>query len=291
MLSTRGVKWLHLLLVMQSATLLVWYFIFDHNNKYILIVFSVILALTGLAVLLQILRDISQSEPPQMQQAEQIFEEVKKEQTRIAAELHDTLGLQILQALTLLEAQPPLPPHLAKELLEHSLLDLRLIVDSMESQNESLALQMAKLRHRLAPTLTHKGLQLHWSISDPELGVGPSTMCPLPRGKTAHQILSVCQSCLCNIVEHSHASEIWVTLQPLQSHSSQHQDWNWFLSVEDNGCGFNLSSILSDASQGGQGIKNMFRRMAHIGADLQILARPEGGTKVLVRWRELKLLE
>ena len=168
-------------------------------------------------------------------------------------------------------------------------MDLRLIVDSIDSADDNLATQMAKLRHRLTPTLTRKGLELHWSVSNPELQVGPLTSLSLPRGQIAHQILKVFQTSISNIVEHSQASEIWVTLQPDKCENSSNPDWDWYLCIEDNGKGFNLQQVLADASQAGQGIKNMFHRMAHIGADLQIQARQDGGTQVLIRWRQREL--
>lgn len=291
MTSQSGRKWPYLFLLMQAVILLSWYLLFDRQNKYILIVIILTLATIGFTLSLQILLSLTKLSPPLQHQAEEISEEVRKERARIAAELHDTLGLQLLQALTLLEAQSPFSPHPARELLEQSLVDLRVIVDSIDSVDDNLATQMAKLRHRLTPTLTRKGLQLNWSVSNPELQVGPPTSLSLPRGQIAHQILKVFQTSISNIVEHSQASEIWVTLQPDKCENSSNPDWDWYLCIEDNGKGFNLQQVLADASQAGQGIKNMFQRMAHIGADLQIQARQDGGTQVLIRWRQRELRE
>ncbi|MDR0215022.1 MAG: ATP-binding protein [Comamonas sp.] len=289
--SKDGRKWPYLFILMQSAILLCWYLLFDTKNKYILIAIVLTLATIGFAVSLQILRSLTRLKPPLQHQAEEISEEVRKERTRIASELHDTLGLQLLQALTLLEAQPPFSAHPARDLLEQSLVDLRLIVDSIDSEDDNLATQMARLRHRLTPALTRKGLQLHWFVCNPELEVGPHTNLFLPRGQIAHQILKVFQGSISNIVEHSQASEIWVTLQPDKCENSSSPDWDWSLCIEDNGSGFNLQQVLTDASQAGHGIKNMFHRMANIGANLQIKARQAGGTQVLIRWRQHELKE
>lgn len=288
--------WLYLLILLQPIALLAWYLFFNQKNKYIFIAVSLTLSTIGLIVAIQILLSLHRIGPLQLDQTKIISEEIHKERTRLATELHDTLGLQILQALTLLEARPPFSPHPAHEVLEQSLVDLRLIVDSIEFEDESLATQMGRLRHRLTPVLERKGLQLHWSVSDPELAVGTPSTLPLPRGKIAQQILKAFQSSISNIIEHADASEIWVTLQPYAasespSNPSSKPEWDWYLSIEDNGCGFNLQQVLTDMSQAGQGLQNILHRMTAIGADLQIQAPPGGGTQILIRWRQRDLRE
>lgn len=256
------------------------------DNEYAMIdATSLTLSIVGVVILS---KNLFQEEKPSKGTSKK---EVEKEQARIAAELHDSLGFQLLQAISLLENKPPLQHHPAIGLLENSLLDLRLIVDSLDCQDACLSTQMAMLRHRLSPSLARKGVLLHWSVSDPELGIGTPTALSLPKGHAAQQILKVFQSSLCNTLEHSQASEIWVALHPCNSGSRKNREWDWFLSIEDNGCGFDLQNVLTDASQAGHGIKNMFSRMLSIGADLKIQASKNQGTRILIRWREQDLIE
>ena len=154
-----------------------------------------------------------------------------------------------------------------------SLLDLRLIVDSMDAQSDNLAMRLARLRYRLEPALQRKGLVLHWQLTDPELGVGQQTTLPLPRDRVAHEILAVVQAGISNAIEHAHATEMWLTLEPYQQGDLQSFGWDWYLSIEDNGKGFDLQAVLDNPSKSGHGVNNMFHRMRSIGGDLHIHPR------------------
>ena len=284
MYSPRGMKWLLVLMFMQSSLLLYECFFDEHRRHPALFAISLLLALTGTAVSLHFLLSITQFLKPSKTP---LSDEIQNERHRIASELHDTLGFQLLQALALLEVKSPQERHPAQELLEQSLFDLRLIVDTIDAPDDNLAMQMARLRHRLAPALARKGLTLHWSLRDPELEPGTLTAPPLPRGKVAQQILKVFQESISNAIRHSGTSEIWVTLEPYPPENPHKRVWDWALRIEDSGFGFDLQSVFDSKTSSGQGIKNMFWRMRNIGADLCIQPRPEGGTQILVRWRAL----
>ena len=211
--------------------------------------------------------------------------EVQEERKRIASDLHDTLGSQLVEALNLMNSQPSVEDGPARKVLEQSLLDLRLIVDSMDAQSDNLAMRLARLRYRLEPALQRKGLVLHWQLTDPELGVGQQTTLQLPRDRVAHEILAVVQAGISNAIEHAHATEMWLTLEPYQQGDLQSFGWDWYLSIEDNGKGFDLRAVLNNPGKSGQGVINMFHRMRNIGGDLHIQPRHGGGTQILMRWR------
>lgn len=283
MLSLEKISWKNSFILTQSSALFFLILFFDQKENIYLLATSLTLSIVGVVILS---KNLFQEEKPSKSTSKK---EIKKEQARIAAELHDSLGFQLLQAISLLENKPPLRHHPAIDLLEHSLLDLRLIVDSLDYQEACLSTQMAMLRHRLSPSLAHKGILLHWSVSDPELGIGTPTSLSLPKGHAAQQILKVFQISLCNTLEHSQASEIWVALHPCNSGIRQNREWDWFLSIEDNGCGFDVKKKLNDPSQVGHGLKNMFSRMQDIGANLKIQSKKNQGTRILIRWREQDL--
>jgi len=85
--------------------------------------------------------------------------EVQLERRRIAEALHDDVGSQLVQLISLagLGTDPAIRSN-----AEQCLLDLRLIVDSMDSRNEPLGVLLARFRHRLQPVLDHRGMNLHW---------------------------------------------------------------------------------------------------------------------------------
>lgn len=271
--------------ILQVTVILCWYFITSIRDETWFKLFSILTAFIGLVMASRYLPRIYRVIKAKMRFSAHPSREIQEERKRIASDLHDTLGSQLVQALTLIDNQNLTTSNPAKAVLEQSLLDLRLIVDSMDAQDDSLSMRLARLRHRLEPMLQRKGLALHWQLSDPELGIGRCTSRPLPKGNMAHQILAVVQTSLSNALEHANATEIWVTLEPYESDDPQSFGWDWSLSVEDNGKGFDLRTVLSDVSQSGHGVINMFKRMREIGGDLHIHPRQGGGTQVVLRWR------
>ena len=271
--------------MLQVSVILCWCFITSIRDNNWFFFISILAALIGLMMALRYMPRIYRVIKAKMRFSVHPSREVQEERKRIASDLHDTLGSQLVQALTLMDGQALTEGSPIKEVLERSLLDLRLIVDSMDAQDDSLTMRLARLRHRLDPVLQRKGLALHWQLCDPELGIGRHTSRTLPKGRVAHQILAVVQTSLSNTLEHAHASDIWVTLEPYESDDPECFGWDWCLSVEDNGKGFDLRAVLSDVSQSGHGVINMFKRMREIGGDLHIHPRQGGGTQVVMRWR------
>lgn len=211
--------------------------------------------------------------------------QVQAERNRIASDLHDMLGGQLVYALSLIDSDDQRGRSLAKEVLEQSLLNLRLIVDSMDAHDDGFVTGLARLRHRLEPVMRRKGVALWWHVNAPDLTGKVGVCSPLPVGRMATQLLAVVQEALCNALSHADATEIWVTLEPYEKGDVQGLDWNWSLSIEDNGKGFDLNSVLADASKCGHGMASMFRRMKDVGGDLHLHPRQGGGTRVQLRWQ------
>lgn len=269
----------------QSMVLVTWCFDSSLKHKADLQTISLIAALCSLMLVLSSIRRFASMFQLKMEKSLEIPAAIQAERKRIASDLHDTLGCQLVQALSLIDTQGQDGKNHIKDILERALLDLRLVVDSMDAQDDGLVSRLARLRHRLEPALRHKGIQLHWQVSDPELGVGSRSGAPLPCGRRAQQVLAIVQECMSNAMTHANATEIWVTLEPYEQGHSQGYGWNWRLCIEDNGDGFDLRTTLADASKSGHGLPGMFRRMNDIGGDLHIHPRHGGGTQVLLRWR------
>ena len=194
--------------------------------------------------------------------------EIQAERRRIALDLHDAVGAQLVQVQLALKGN-----HLdavalthARKLLDQTLLDLRLIVDSMDSSDDPLALRLARLRHRFQPVLEQHGIALHWEVED-------SDQVPdLPRGGMAHDIMSIVQEALSNALQHSRAACIGLQLKL--------EDGRWQLKITDDGVGLHAPSEVGR----GMGLANMKRRAIKAGGDLQLSNMQPHGTQVVLRW-------
>lgn len=203
--------------------------------------------------------------------------EVKVERSRIATALHDSIGSQLVFALSLSRSKND--PEL-QQTIEQCLLGMRLIVDSMDGQDDELPLCLARFRHRLQPVLDRRGIKLNWQIVESEYN-NP------PRGPKAQNIIAVLHEAISNILQHAQANEIWVTLNQTPTKSILRQNEQSFLCVEDNGCGIpnkQTNATIDDCTSAGMGLASMYQRARDIGGDLRISHREGGGTCVYLSW-------
>lgn len=207
--------------------------------------------------------------------------EVQMERRRMTAALHDGIGSQLVHLMRL-SAQHSDP--VMNRALEQCLLDLRLLVDSMDAQDESLAELLARFRHRLQPVLDRQGVSLHWDVWNPEM-LGEAGC--LPRGAMAREIMAIVQEAVSNLLQHAEAREVWVSLvvtaQPDASNAQVHA----CLRIEDDGKGMAAlaqQEVLAAETSTGMGLLNMRRRAHTIGGKLEIRPRNGGGTQISISW-------
>ena len=206
--------------------------------------------------------------------------EVQLERRRMAAALHDGVGSQLVHLISLSEQHPDPAMRLA---LEQCLLDLRLIVDSMDAQNESLAVLLARFRHRLQPVLERQGMSLHWDIWDPEaLGAAGC----LPRGSMAREIMAVLQEAISNVLQHAQAHEVWISLAATAQTDTSSAFVHARLSIEDDGQGLEHAAgqEANTETSTGMGLRNMRRRAQAMGGKFEIQPRMGGGTQITITW-------
>lgn len=188
--------------------------------------------------------------------------EIQAERQRIARALHDAVGSQLVNACMLLDAQQPQQSQV-QAVLENCLLDLRLLVDSMDCDQSALTDRLAVLRHRLQPVLERRGIALHWQV--PEWDTAG-----LQASQATHQIAAIAQEALSNALQHAHARQIALALEQQQG--------EWHLRIEDDGQG--MAGISA-----GQGLRCMAQRALEAGACLQSGPGMQGrGVCIHVRW-------
>ena len=188
--------------------------------------------------------------------------ELQAERQRIARELHDNLGSQLVSAMAMLHPLAPAPAQ-ALQALELCLLDLRLVVDSMNARTDTLEDRLARLRHRIQPALDQRGIRMEWDVHC--LGGVPA----LDAERSQH-MASILQEALSNVLQHARATRVMVRV----GHDVQRQAW--FLEVCDNGRGLPEAVTASRGGPAGMGLPGMRSRAQEIGGVLE-LTQPEGG--------------
>lgn len=194
--------------------------------------------------------------------------ELKQERQRIARELHDQVGSQLVHAMALVDARAPdMQPLL--QILEHCLLDLRMLVDSMDGDDDRLPDRLARLRHRIQPVLDHRGIALDWDVI-------ASDEASMPVGVPARELTAIVQEALSNVLQHASATTVAIRLEHIRTTNAG----AWRLQVVDNGTG--LANTEPVGSAAGHGIAGMRLRAADVGATLELLPAPGGGLCVQV---------
>ncbi len=194
--------------------------------------------------------------------------EVKAERQRIARDLHDHLGSQLLCAMALLEGSAG-QSAAVRQALQKCVLDLRLIVDSMDGDTEPLPDRLARLRYRLQPALSQSGIRMVWNVLPSSPAPGGS---PLPPDKAAH-VVAIVQEALSNVLQHSDATRVCVSVHRCGSGTLH-------VTVTDNGRGMSPMALHADAGRAGKGVQGMRVRAQMAGGTLSITPAHDGGTCV-----------
>lgn len=190
--------------------------------------------------------------------------ELITERRRIARDLHDNLGSQLVCALLLLDPSQPREQKIHAA-LEKCLLDLRLVVDSMDSADAPFAHRLAQLRYRIDPVLARSGVRLAWDVEIPQC-------VNFPYPDSAEHLMAIVQEALSNVLQHAQASEVEVSAKNLLDTEA------WCVEVRDNGQGIRRSQAQQVTAATGYGLASMARRALLAGAELQVLPREQGGT-------------
>ncbi|MBX3455236.1 ATP-binding protein [Ferrovibrio sp.] len=188
-----------------------------------------------------------------------------EERDRLMREMHDGVGSQLITTLHALE-KGQIGQVETASLLRGCIDDLRLMIDSLDAGQQSMADALANLRFRLEPRLTAAGIRSAWAVND-----GPAN---LPPG-TVLQLLRILQEALTNALKHSDAANVQVEWRI--------EDGAACLRVQDDGSGLAKAATAPASGSVGRGMANMRQRAARIGARLVVSNGPDGGCLVEAR--------
>lgn len=173
------------------------------------------------------------------------------ERTRIARDVHDHIGAQLLTALHVRE------DNRKDELIRATIGDLRDVIRNAEGEPAPFDSLMADLRAETADRLEAAGLELDWRVE------GEREDAPL---RAAMQtVRALVREAVSNAIRHAGASTLTVALA-LEGDTLT-------LTVSDDGRGFD-----PDAVRAGRGLENMAARVEALGGEFAIQTGPGGST-------------
>lgn len=186
-------------------------------------------------------------------------EVIAAERSRLLHDLHDGLGSQLITALRMTRREG-VPREEVARVIEDSLEDMRLIIDSLDLEERDLLPLLGNLRYRLEPRLNAIGVALHWDVEAlPELDY----LTP----ETGLAIVRIVQEAVNNAVRHGPARNITVRVRA----NAQAVE----LSVRDDGQGFTVASPPGNGAPQ-RGLGAMRARAAKIGGTLALDSGPQG---------------
>lgn len=204
------------------------------------------------------------------QRAESLAQEVETlaatlERTRIAQEIHDSLGhtlttldIQLEVAQKMRDRDPQIALQAvdtAKQLASQSLQDVRHALQTLRSSTVNLNEAVMAL---VEQTRQHNSFTIQAQLDLP----------PLPL-QASHQLYCVIKESLMNV--HKHAAANHVVL------NSQTTPEEIYLSFSDDGVGFNTNLPYS-----GFGLRGMQERIESLGGKIQIRSSPNQGTEITI---------
>ncbi|GAA6140373.1 hypothetical protein NBRC116584_01910 [Hydrogenophaga sp. 5NK40-0174] len=187
-----------------------------------------------------------------------------RERRRIAQELHDGVGSQLVSIISGLDRTEPGHRVLASS-LEQCLLDVKILVDAIDDSDESVIDALGRLRYRVQHSLDQLGIRLVWDVDfdGPLEQIG---------GELGRQVLRIAQESMSNVMRHSKASMVWLSCHMDDTGRAM------VLEIRDDGVGFDQR--LHAGPSTGKGLTGMRRRAAGTGGVLELRSHPGKGTKV-----------
>lgn len=177
------------------------------------------------------------------------------ERTRIAQDIHDNIGAQLLRALhsDLAERKDAM--------IRDTLADLRDVINNAQSPDLPLAVTLADLRAETADRLSPHGISLVWQVE-----AGEDVVLETSR---VHALRALIREAASNTIKYARAQTVTVSVRTGEGSLE--------LSVEDDGVGFAVDSVRL-----GHGLANMKARAESLGGAFTLDSGRQG-TSLFVR--------
>ncbi|MGB8517462.1 MAG: ATP-binding protein [Gallionella sp.] len=188
---------------------------------------------------------------------------VAAERQRLAQEMHDGLGGQLIAALNSLQSGQ-LTSHGVELILRACIDDMRLVVDAISPTDNDLLSALGNLRYRMEPRLHQLGISLYWKI-----GALPDSIFLSP-DRVLH-VLRIAQEALTNILKHAQAHTVVVSLSV--------RDQAFYLEISDDGIGCALHTH-AEKSHGQHGWLTMHNRAISLDGEFTCSPNPTRGITI-----------
>ena len=220
-------------------------------------------------------RERTTAEQARTELLRQLASAEEEERRRLSRELHDHMG-QLLTALTLrLRALQNL---VQDEAVMHALRELEELAERTAAEVQDLALELRP------PALDNVGLPLalqgylqEWSERSgiPADFHGAGLEGERFPTETETALYRVAQEALTNVLKHAQGTRVSVLLEQRRGMLA--------LIVEDDGRGFEVAELASQADPRRLGLRGMKERISRLGGELEIESSPGSGTTVFAR--------
>jgi len=181
---------------------------------------------------------------------------VSEERLRIARDIHDNIGAQLMRALH------SAMPDRKDAMIRDTLADLRDVINNAQSPVLPLDEVLADLRAETAERLEPHGVSLRWSLqAEAGIRLVPSTI---------HTFRSLVREAASNTIKHAGAKRLDVHLR-VTPHKVE-------VAIEDDGSGVDLAT-----ARLGQGLANMKARVEGMGGEFT-LAQGTSGARLLAEF-------
>ncbi len=179
---------------------------------------------------------------------------VAEERGRIARDMHDNIGAQLLSALHSRDAE-------TKDMkIRETLADLRKVINATPDSPATLDETLADLRIETAERLEMAGMELCWQVSGDEQGEVSSAI--------SHALRSIIREAVSNAIRHSGGRAVSVRVE-LANGTIR-------IEVSDDGGGFDPGKRES----AGNGVANIRTRLEHLGGTFELRSDRAGTTLV-----------
>jgi signal transduction histidine kinase len=192
--------------------------------------------------------------------------EITQVRQRIAQDIHDGVGSQIVGLIASLDPHSALHRRVLMG-LESCLIDLKMAVDSIDNHDTNIFDALGRLRYRLQPSLDRAGIKMLWKVDF----AGP--LVSIRSDEVAH-LVHIVQECLSNVLQHSQAKKV----QLLCRYEAEPEP-RLRLEVQDNGIGIDRRKA---PELMGKGLTGMQARAKQLGVSLHIGTQAGMGTRVRI---------